>query len=392
MRRAGEQVHRQHFLDAVAVTFPFGEGVRDFVGAAENVQYADRLTHGERTDDARFSALARRVQQDAFRFARNRSRKSHLHERFIDLSGNELVVLLEEPCGSLGAIDGRTFPFHAEYGLGGFAEGEAEEAVTAVKIQEVVALFETKQAACGLDEVVDLAFVDLAESRYRVLEPKMAKVERKFARAVKLLKVQDVRRTLGFEIVIGFCRVHVGVGGCHVVRALLQHFCNLLEFADDAGVEFFHVENHDAVLVGAADDDPVERVGERLVGRRDELFEKQTVNGVVFFGLENAVVFVKTEIARLHFDLALGRRAVIARHRACNDGLRATSESVHFPEFTDGCILDLELFLVIERGKGFTISGVRFLRVIREVVSDGLFKKHKNLFLSTSNLKSSRKV
>ena len=189
MRRAGEQVERQHFLDAVAETFPFGEGIRDFVGAAEYVQHAHGLSQSKRTNYAGFSPFARRVEQNAFRFARNRARESHLHERLVNLACDELVILFQESCGSLRAVDGRTFPFHTEYGLGGFAERKAKEAVTAVKIQEVVALFETEQAACGLDEVVNLAFVDLAESRYRVLEPKMAEVERKFTRAVKLLEV-----------------------------------------------------------------------------------------------------------------------------------------------------------------------------------------------------------
>ena len=189
MWRAREQVHREHFLDAVAVTFPFGEGCRDFVGATENVEHAHWLSHCESADDARFGTLARRVQQNAFRFARDRPRKSHLHKCLVNFPCDELVVFLQESCRSLGAIDGRAFPFHTENGLGGFTERKAEETVTTVKIQEMVALFETEQAACGLDEVVDLAFVNLAESRHRVLEPEMAEVERKFARAVKLLEV-----------------------------------------------------------------------------------------------------------------------------------------------------------------------------------------------------------
>ena len=277
MRGAGEQIHRQHFLDAVAVTFPFGESCWDFVGATENVEHAHRLAHRKSADDARFSTLARRVQQNAFRFARDRPRKSHLHKRLVNLAGDELVVLLQESCGCLRAIDGRTFPFHTEHGLGGFTESKAEETVTAVKVQEVVALF--------------------------------AEVERKFARAVKLLEVERVCRALCFEIVVGTSRVHVGMCCGHVVRALLQDFGNLLELAHDTCIELFHVENHDAVLVRAADDEPVERVGEWLVGWRDELVEQQAVNGVVFFGLQNAIVFVKAEVARLHFDLALGRRA-----------------------------------------------------------------------------------
>lgn len=134
MRRAGEQVHRQHFLDAVAVTFPFGESCWDFVGATENVEHAHWLAHRESSDDARFGSLARRVKQNALRFARNRSRKSHLHKRLVNLAGDELVVLLQESCRSLGAIDGRAFPFHTENGLCGFAERKAKETVTAVKI------------------------------------------------------------------------------------------------------------------------------------------------------------------------------------------------------------------------------------------------------------------
>ena len=382
MRRAREKVERQHFLDSVAKTFPFGECIRDFVGAAENVQHAHGLAHRESPDDARFGSLARRVEQNAFRFARNRSRESHLHERLVNFPCNEFVVLFQESCGSLRAVDGRTFPFYTEYGLGGFAERKAEEAVTAVKIQEVVALFETEQAACGLDEVVDLAFIDLAESRYRVLEPEMAEVEREFARTVKLLKVERVCRALCFEIVVGTSRVHVGMCCGHVVRALLQDFGNLLELAYDACVQLFHVENHDAVLVRAADDEPVERVSERLVCRRDELVEQQTVNGVVFFGLQNAIVFVKAEVARLHFDLALGRRAVIARHGACHNRLRTACKAVDFPKFADGFVLDLEFILVVERSKGFAVSGIRFLRIIREVMGYCLFKKHEILFFT----------
>ena len=303
-----------------------------------------------------------------------------MHKRLVNLAGDELVVLLQESCGCLRAIDGRTFPFHTEHGLGGFTECKAEETVTAVKIQEMVALFETKQAACGLDEVVDLAFVNLAESRHRVLEPEMAEVERKFARAVKLLEVERVCRALCFEIVVGSCRVHVGMCCGHVVRALLQDFGNLLELAHDTCIELFHVENHDAVLVRAADDEPVERVGEWLVGWRDELIEQQAVNGVVFFGLQNAIVFVKAEVARLHFDLALGRRAVIARHGASHNRLRTACKTVDFPKFADGFVLDLEFVLVIERSEGFAVSGIRFLRIIREVMGYCLFKKHEILF------------
>ena len=235
---------------------------------------------------------------------------------------------------------------------------------------------------------MNLAFVNLAESRHRVFEPEMAEVERKFAWAVKLLEVQNVRRALCFEIVIGFCGIDVSVCRRHVVRTLLQHFGNLLELADNACIQFFHVENHHAVFVRATDDNPVERIGERLVCRRNELVEQQTVNGVVFFGFENAIVFVETQIARFHFDLALGRRAVIARHRACDNRLRTACKAVHFPEFADGGVLDLEFVLVIERSEGLAVSGIGFLRVIREVVSDGLFKKHINPFLYNSKFKN----
>lgn len=380
VRGAREQVHRQHFLDSVAVTFPFGEGAWDFVSAAENVEHTHRLAHRKSADDARFCSLARRVQQNAFRFARDRPRKSHLYKRLVNLAGDELVVFLQESCGCLRAINGRAFPFHTEHGLGGFTECKAEETVTAVKIQEMVALFEAEQAACGLDEIVDLAFVNLAESCHWVLEPEMAEVERKFARAVKLLEVERVCRALGFEIVVGACRVHVGMCCGHVVRALLQDFGNLLELAHDACIEFFHIENHDAVLVRATDDEPVERISERLVCRRDELVEQQAVNGVVFFGFENAIVFVKTQIARLHFDLALGRCAVIARHGASHNRLRTACKAVDFPKFADGFVLNLEFVFVIERSEGLAVSGIRFLRVIREVMGYCLFKKHEILF------------
>lgn len=144
MRSTWEQVERQHFLDTVAETFPFSKGCRDFVGAAENVEYADGLAHSESADDTWFSSLARRIQEDAFRFAGDRPRKSHLHERFVNLSSDELVVFLQESCRCLSAINRRTFPFYTENGFCGFAEGETEKSVTAVKIQKVVALFKAK--------------------------------------------------------------------------------------------------------------------------------------------------------------------------------------------------------------------------------------------------------
>ena len=126
MRSTREQVERQDFLDAVTETFPFGKRRRDFVGAAENVQNADGLAHSESPDNAWLSSLARRVQQNALRFAGDRPRETHLHERFVNLSGDELVIFLQESCRCLCAIDRRTFPFHAEYGFCGFAEGKAE--------------------------------------------------------------------------------------------------------------------------------------------------------------------------------------------------------------------------------------------------------------------------
>lgn len=46
VRRAREQVEREYFLDAVAVAFPFLEGIRNFVGAAEDVADAYGLAHG----------------------------------------------------------------------------------------------------------------------------------------------------------------------------------------------------------------------------------------------------------------------------------------------------------------------------------------------------------
>jgi len=195
-----------------------------------------------------------------------------------------------------------------------------------------------------------------------------------------LLEVERVCRALGFEIVVGTCGVHVGVCCSHVVRALLQDFGNLLELAHDACVQLFHVENHDTVLVRATDDEPVERIGERLVGRSDELVKQQSVNGVVFFGLQNAIVFVKAEVARFHFDLALRRRAVIARHGASHNRLRTAGEAVDFPKFADGFVLDLEFILVVERSEGLAVSGIRFLRIVREVMGYCLFKKHEILF------------
>ena len=185
----GEQVQRLHFAHAVAVAFPFLERGGNFVGAAEHVAYANRLAHGERVNHARFAALAGRVQQDFFGFARDRPRESRLHEHFVDLASDKAVRLFKVLGGSLCAVDRRAFPFHAENRFGGFAERKTEQTVSAVQIQEMVFFALTEQAACGLDQIVNLAFVNLAESRDGVAQAELAESKTHFARTVKLLEV-----------------------------------------------------------------------------------------------------------------------------------------------------------------------------------------------------------
>lgn len=173
VRGAGEQVERLYFLDAVAVAFPFLDRGGNLVGAAENVADAYGLAHGERVDDSGFAALAGRVEQDFLGFAGYGAREPCLHEVLVDLACDKAVVLLEVACGSLRAFDGRSFHLDAEHGFCGFAQREAEKPVTAVKVEEVVFAGKRKQAASGLDEVVYLALVHLAEAGRGVLEAEM---------------------------------------------------------------------------------------------------------------------------------------------------------------------------------------------------------------------------
>lgn len=381
MRGSREQVERLHFAHAVAVTFPFLERGGNLVGAAEHVGHADRLAHGERMNHARFAALARRVEQDFLGFVRDGAREPGLDKVLVDLACDKAVVFLEVLGRCLRAFDGKPFPFHAEHGLGRFAERKAEQAVTAVQIQEVVFLGEREHAACSLDEVVDLAFVNLAESRDRVLEAEFPEVEAQFARAVELLEVESVCRALRFQVVCGFGGVHVGVRRRHVEGGILQRVRNQLELAHDARVNLLDVENDDAVLVSAADDNPVERVGERLVRRRNQFLKKEIVNLVVLFGFEHRFLAVELEVARLHEHAALARGAVASGERACDYLLRVAREAVHVPKFLDGEVLDVELVLVVEHGERFAVGGIGFACVVRNLVCDGLFEEHVNLFL-----------
>lgn len=188
MRGAGEQIERLHFLDAVAVTFPFLDGGGNFVGAAEHVAHTHGLAHGERVDDSGFAAFAGRVKQDFLGFAGYGAREPCLHEILVDLARDKAVILLEVASGSLRAVDGWAFHLDAEYGFRGFAQREAEKPVTAVQIEEIVLAGQRKQAAGRLDEVVDLALVHLAEAGGGVPEAKMPQIERKFARAKELLE------------------------------------------------------------------------------------------------------------------------------------------------------------------------------------------------------------
>ena len=173
VRGAWEQIERLYFLDAVAVAFPFLDGGRNLVGAAEYVADAYGLAHGERVDDSGFAAFAGRVEQDFLGFAGYGAREPCLHEVLVDLACDKAVVLLEVACGSLRAFDGRSFHLDAEHGFCGFAQREAEKPVTAVQVEEVVFAGKRKQAASGLDEVVYLALVHLAEAGRGVLEAEM---------------------------------------------------------------------------------------------------------------------------------------------------------------------------------------------------------------------------
>ena len=138
VRGAGEQVERLHFLDAVAVAFPFLDGGGNFVGAAEHMAYAHGLAHGERVDDSGFAALAGWVKQNFLGFAGYGAREPCLHEIFVDLACDKAVIFFEVACGCLRAVDGRAFHFDAEHGFCGFAQCEAEKTVTAVKVKEMV--------------------------------------------------------------------------------------------------------------------------------------------------------------------------------------------------------------------------------------------------------------
>ena len=356
MRGAGEQIERLHFAHAVAVAFPFLERCGNLVGAAENVAHADGLPHRERMNHAGFTALAGRVEQDFFGLVQYRLREARLHEHFVDLARDKAVVLLEVLCGSLRAVDGRAFPFHAQNVLGGFAERKAEQAVTAVQVQEVVFLAEAEHAARRLDEVVNLALVNLAESRDGVTQAKVPEIQAKFARAVKLLEVEPFGGALRFQVVVRFGRVHVGMRRGHVERRFFQCIRNQLEFAHDARVNLLDVENHHAVLVRAADNYPVERVGERLVRGRNEFFEQEVVNLVVLFGFEHGFLAVELQVARLHVHTALARGAVPAGHGARDNLLRIAGEAVLVPEFLEGVVLDLQLVLVVKHGERFAVE------------------------------------
>ena len=286
-------------------------------------------------------------------------------------------------CGSLRAVDGWAFPFHAENVLGGFAERKAEQAVTAVQVQEVVFLAEAEHAARRLDQVVNLALVNLAESRDGVAQAKVPEIQAKFAWAVELLEVEPFGGAFRFQVVVGFGRVHVGVRCGHVEGRFFQCVRNQLEFTHDARVNLLDVEDDHAVLVRAADDNPVERIGERLVRGCNEFFEQEVVNLVVLLGFEHGFLAVELEVPRSHGHAALARGAIGAGHGARDHLLRVAGEAVHVPEFLEGVVLDLQFVFVVEHGERFAVEGVCLLGVARNLVCDGLFEKHECLHVGS---------
>ena len=223
---------------------------------------------------------------------------------------------------------------------------------------------------------MNLAFVNLTESRDRVAQAELAERQAHFTRTIKLLEVQAFGGALRFQVVIRFGRVHVGVCRRHLERGFLQGIRNQLELAHDACIDLLDVENYHAVLVGATDNDPVERIGERLVCWRNQLFKKKVVNLVVLFGFQHRFLTVKLQVARLHEYAALACGAVGAGHGARNHLLRVSGEAVYVPKFLDGEVLDSEFVFIIEHGEGFAVGGVGFTGVTRNLVCNGLFKEH----------------
>ena len=380
MRGAGEQVERLHFAHAVAVAFPFLERCRDFVGAAEHMRDADGFAHGKCVNHAGFAALAGRVQQNFFGFVHDRPRKASLHEHFVDLAGDKAVRLFKVLGRSLGAIDGWTFPFHAQDVLGGFAERKAEQSVSAVQVQEMILFAQAEHAACRLDQVVNLALVNLAESGNGVAQAELAKRQAHFARTIELLEIQTVCWALRFQIVIRFSRVHVGVCGSYLERSFFQCVRNQFELAHDACVNLLDVENHHAVLVSATNNDPVQSVSERLVSRLNQLFEQEFVNLVVFFGFEHRFLTVELQVAWLHVHAALARGTVAAGHGACNHLLRSARKAIDIPKFLDSRIFNAEFIFVVEHGERFAVGGICFAGVARNLMCNGLFEKHSHKF------------
>ena len=233
-----------------------------------------------------------------------------------------------------------------------------------------------KHAACSLDQVVNLAFVNLAETGNGVAQAEFAEAEAHFARTVELLEIQAVCRTLRFQIVIGFSCINVGMRSCHMEGRFLQSIRNQLELAHDASVNLLDVENHYAVLVRATNNNPVERIGKRLVCWLDQFFEQEIVNLVVLFGFEHRFLTVELQIARLHEYTALARGAVAAGHGACNHLLRIARKAIDVPEFLDSRIFNAEFIFVVEHGERFAVGGICFAGVARNLMCYGLFEKH----------------
>ena len=223
---------------------------------------------------------------------------------------------------------------------------------------------------------MDLALVNLAKSRHRVAQTELAQPKREFPRAVKLLEVQAFGGPLGFQVVIRLGGIHVGVCRRHVERRFLQGVGNQFQLAHDAGVNLLDVENHHPVLVGAANNNPVQGVGQGLVGRRNQLFEQKVVNLVVLFGLQHGILAVELQIARLHGHTALAGGAVGTGQRACHHLLGVAGQAVHVPEFPDGQVLYAEFVPVVQHGQGFAVGGIGFAGVVWNLVSNGLFKEH----------------
>ena len=246
-----------------------------------------RPARRERRSDPGLGALARRVEEHELGQAGRAQAAGQ--EGGVDPPGEEVHAVGAAQVDGVGARrrDGRAVEIHPDH-LGGLAaDGEGEQPVAAVEVEQGAALERRQQGAHGGGHDRHHRAVDLREDRRREAQPHPVGLDLQPVGAEEPLERERPDRPFGLEVVLGAARVEVEERGPHAQAGRLQVEGELLARPHHLGVEDAHVQDDGESPGRAADDRPVERRRQRARREPRQPFDQERVDRRVLGEVES---------------------------------------------------------------------------------------------------------